>query len=188
MQIPDFLSHLRTDRRGIPVPVINLWGTEQPARMSIEHDPNVGRPGLFLHDEHEQTPDFTRQNMGRQRQSMMQGRCQVCWRLVPWSRRFLIVAAMSTEEVDYQGRKVRLITEPWLDEACGRFAIEKCPALIRRASVDGLKILPVTNKTQIKAVVSSGWVDGPLEAESRRLQPAMWVKLLLVGVRIEVSA
>ena len=42
MKIPEWLSHLRTDSYGRPVPFVNRWGPQDPARMSIAHDRWVG--------------------------------------------------------------------------------------------------------------------------------------------------
>jgi hypothetical protein len=181
--ITERLAHLRTDRRGIPVPYVNLWGEEDPARLRIAHDPHVGRPGVFLDDADQTVPDFTRQHMGRQRECMAAGLCQVCGRPVPWSRRFLVVAPMSTERIELGGRKdVPVVYEPWLDERCAQFATTRCPALIRRREDEDFHLVPATSRRQVVLVVSTGWLEGPLEAQSRRVKPAMWVKAALPGL------
>lgn len=188
MKIPDFLTHLRHDKRGFPVPWINLWGLEDPERMSIEHDPMVGGPAMVLHDQCQQIPDFTRMNMQRQRAAMVAGLCQVCARGVPWSRRFLVVSDISAERVVVDGRGVTVLSEPWLDERCARFALDHCPALIRRHRRDALSLVAVTSPRTVRLVVSRGWVEGPLEAESKRVQPAMWVKLWLMDLDVQLVA
>jgi hypothetical protein len=183
--VPAFLSHLRRDRRGLPVPFINRWGAESTDRLSIEHDPNVGQLAIFDYDNHEPEPDFLHQNMQRQRKCMTLGWCQVCARPMPWSRRFLVVSSMSVEQVQVAGRPVAVVTEPWLDERCAEFALRICPGLIRRRTAHGLTLVPVTSKREVQLVVSNGWVEGHLEEESKRIQPAMWAKVALIGVRIE---
>jgi hypothetical protein len=60
-------------------------------------------------------------------------------------------------------------------------AVSRCPALIRRRRDENLHTVRVTSPRDVELVVSRGWVDGPLEVETRRVMPAMWVKLLLVG-------
>jgi hypothetical protein len=186
-QIPDFLSHLRTDRRGLPVPYVNRWGLEEDlTRVYLDHDRNVGRPGVFYRDDDLDVPNFTAQNMGRQRECMMQGLCQVCGKFIPWNRRFLVVAALSVERIKLGLRRVPVVTEPWLDEQCCEFAVKMCPALIRRSREEQLTVLPITSKRDVQAITSTGWIDGPYEEESRRVQPAMWVKLALTGTRIKI--
>lgn len=180
--LPDFLSHLRTDRRGLPVPYVNRWGlVDDLTKIAIERDPNLGMPGVFYDDTDDDVPDFNRQHMARQRECVTQGLCQVCSRFVPWSRRFLVIAAMSVETIDLGGRRTPVVTEPWLDERCARFALEICPALIRRRRDEKLTLVPVTSKREVQIVISHGWVEGPLEALSRDVMPAMWAKVALVG-------
>lgn len=179
MKIQDWLGHLRTDRRGIPVPYLNRWGPERPDQLSIRVDPVVHQLAVFQDDADEPDPDFTAQNMQRQRECMMRGLCQVCARPVPWRRRLLVVSSMSTSVVDVQGvGPAVVVTEPWLDQRCAGFALNHCPALIRRKHGDDLTLLVVD--TRPKLIVSNGWVEGPLEAESRRIKPAMWVKAIIV--------
>lgn len=179
MTVPTFLSHLRRDRRGLPVPHINRWGVEDATRLSIRHDPHVGGPGIFEDDRDQTVPDFTRQSMGRQRECTIAGLCQVCARPVPWSRRVLVLAALSVERVTLHGQSVPVVTEPWLCPRCATFATEHCPALIRRTRDEQLTVVPVRSARDCQIVLSTGWVEGPCEAESRRLQPAMWAKILL---------
>lgn len=186
--IPDFLSHLRTDRRGLPVPYVNRWGAESVDRLEIRFDPHVGQIALFDNDQDELEPDFTAQNMQRQREVMALGLCQVCRRHIPWSRRFVVVSSMSAEEILLHGRRVVVVTEPWLDERCARFAIEKCPGLIRRTRGDDLELVRVRRQRDAQLVVSRGWAEGHLEGESREVMPAMWAKLLLSNVRILKAA
>lgn len=187
MKPPPFLAHLRTNARGRPVPYINRWGGEDVNRLSIRHDGYVDRPGVFLDDSAQPEPDFFAQEMSRQRQCMAGGLCQVCGRPVPWSRRVLLVSSMSTEQITMHGKPFVVVTEPWLDERCAEFALTVCPALIRRRTAEDLVAVQVKSKRQVQLVVSTGWVDGPLEAESRRVMPAMWVKALVANV-VAVSA
>lgn len=187
MKVPAFLSHLRTDRHGRPVPYINLWGPESVDRLAIRHDPHVGGLALFLDDDGQPEPDYFRQNMQRQRECMVRGLCQVCARPVPWSRRWLVVSSMSVDVIKLLGQSFTVLTEPWLDERCAAFAVDRCPGLIRRRSATDLQLVPVTSQRQCRLVSSTGWVDGPLEVESRRVQPIMWVKLLLTDVTVVVA-
>lgn len=181
MNIPPWLNHLEVDQRGICVPYINLWGPEDPTRYHMAHDPNVGRQALYLNDTDQTQPDFTKQNFQRQRECMTLGKCQVCHRAVPWSRRYLIVTGFSTETVHVHDHgPATVITEPWLCHRCAQFAIRRCPALIRQRHNDALTLIPVTSKQDVALIVSSGYVDGPLAAQTRETQPAMWVKVALL--------
>ncbi len=188
-RVPEWLQHLRTDRRGLPVPYVNRWGlVDDPALLSIEYDMHVRGPGVFYDDRAETEPDFTRQHVARQRECMSAGLCQVCAHPVPWSRRFLVVAGLSVERIHLAGREVAVVTEPWLCERCAHFATSTCPALIRRTRDEDLTLIPITSKRDVQMIASRGWVEGPLEEHSREVQPAMWVKLALTGVRLEAAS
>lgn len=177
MNIPAHLEHLRTDRRGLPVPYINRWGPERPETLSIAVDHHVGDLAVFQDDSGETVPDFTAQNMQRQRETMYRGLCQVCARPVPWPR-FLVLGDLSATTISVGGRTRTAITEPWLCAACLVFALKTCPALIRRRRDEDL--IPVSvEEHQVQFVVSRGWIEGALEDESRATQPAMWVKAIL---------
>jgi hypothetical protein len=181
-----WFGHLRTDRRGIPVPWINLWGREDRVPVSIEWDPNVQMRAVFMDDSNQDVPDFTRQHMGRQRAAMVRGWCQVCGRPVPWRRRFLIVSSLSasTVTIDGHGESV-VLAEPWLDERCATFAMQRCPALIRRIDTTDLRLIPVTSPEQVRLVVSRGHVDG--FPDTRQHPVAMWVKAVPLGVTVEMA-
>lgn len=179
MDVPAFLSHLRRDRRGLPVPYINVWGPgEDVSRFSIRYDRHVQRDGVYLSDLGD-VPDFTRQSPQRQRECAIEGLCQVCARAVPWSRRFLVLADMAVQRITLGRQQPQVFTEPWLDERCGTFAVQHCPALIRRLRGERLQLVAVTSQRQARIVTSIGWVDGPLEEQSRRNPPAMWCKIEL---------
>lgn len=188
MKIPNWLAHLRTDRHGLPVPYVNLWGEEDQARIQMRFDRHTKSQGLFLYDADQEVPDFTRQNMGRQRECMVDGLCQVCHRFLPWSRRFLVVSEVSVRLITLpKVGEVAAIHEPWLCQRCAMFAIDKCPALIRRNHLDELQLIPITSKMDVSMVVSRGWIEGPLEEETKRVQPAMWCKILLTRTRLEIG-
>jgi hypothetical protein len=183
-----WLGHRPTDRRGLPIPYINRWGPETDAGTHIRFDPSVGMPAYF-HDDVGDTVDFTRQSFQRQRECMVLGRCQVCARQVPWSRRFVPVSSVTTAFVTLPGirRPVGLVSEPWLDERCAEIAARWCPELIRR-SHDDLLIHPVTRSADVQLLTSVGWLDGEREAVTRADPPAMWVKLALVNLELRQGA
>lgn len=183
---PVWLTHLRTDRRGLPVPYVNAWGLQDPARIRIGFDHHARRPGLFEDDDdHDGGPDFTRQNMQRQRECVLAGLCQVCARPVPWSRRRLVIAALSVQTIHLQGRAVPVVTEPWLCPRCAQFAVATCPALIRRSRGEQLVVVEVASATAVRIVLSTGWVEGsPCAAESLHTQPVMWAKIALLEVQV----
>lgn len=186
---PDFepwLGHLRRDRRGLPVPYVNRWGPEDTARMEIRHDPHAQGRAVFLDDSAETEPDFTRQNMGRQRECMALGLCQVCARPVPWSRRNLVVAALSVEWVylpEYRA-EVPVVFEPWLDDRCAEIAVSWCPALIRRQRSEELTVIKIRSRRDVALVASRGWVEGHLAEETQADQAVIWLKLAVLNHRI----
>ena len=150
MKIPEWLSHLRTDSYGRPVPFV---------------------------------PDFLMQNPQRQRESMLAGRCQVCARPVPWSRRFLVISSRSIVTVETESHgTVFAVVEPWLDERCAKYVLQVCPGLIRRTRADDLSLVPITSKRQVEFTLERGWFDGPLEAQSRKETPVTWAIAVPVAV------
>jgi hypothetical protein len=154
-----WLGHLRRDSRGLPVPWINRWGPETIERTRVAYDGHAGRASIF-HDDHGDTPDYTKQNMGRQRQAVACGLCQVCGRPVPWSRRYLVLSRVSAEHVSVDDVGIVLaISEPWLDQRCAMLAVTMCPALIRLKTAEGVQLLQVTSKRQVELVLSVGSVD-----------------------------
>jgi hypothetical protein len=95
----------------------------------------------------------------------------------------MVLSRISTSTVDLDGRPVCVVTEPWLDERCAHLAITMCPALIRRTRDDELRLVQVRQR-EVQMVVSTGWVEGPLEAETRADPPAMWVKAALSTISL----
>lgn len=63
------------------------------------------------------------------------------------------------------------------------FALKYCPALIRATRDQDLATYQVQRR-YVTMISSAGWVEGPLEAESKRVQPAMWVKLVVRGLAV----
>ncbi len=195
-----WLQHLRRDARGLPVPWINRWGAETAAASHIRYDPLVGGLGQFFAD-HGDVPDFFAQNIGRQRQAMVEGRCQVCARPVPWSRRNLVISGVTCEDItidDLGGEPATSVIEPWLDDRCAANATLLCPALIRRRHDEDLTLLPVRRPKDVLLVKSVGALDlaglrasGQPEAEVERLAAEqgdgpiyLWVKAVLPNVEI----
>lgn len=178
-----WLANLRRDRRGLPVPYINLWGEQTEDNTRIAFDLHVDRDAMFI-DDAEDGPNFLKQSPQRQRECMTMGLCQVCGRPVPWSRRNLVVSGISVDFVTVQGRQRAVLTEPWLDDRCAEIATKWCPGLIRRQHRDDLTVVPVRSQREAQLVISSGWIEGPLEAETKATPVAMWVKVILLGLEI----
>lgn len=187
--VPDWLSHLRTDRRGLPVPYVNRWGLdENNDLLRIRYDDTVKRTAIFYDDTREEIPNFTAQHMARQRECVILGLCQVCRVPVPYSHRTLIVSSMSVETIELQGQERAVVTEPWLCRRCAIFAVDRCPALIRRKDGEDLTMFHVRRASDFQITVSVGWVEGPLEAQSRETPPVMWAKIILDPSVLRISA
>lgn len=170
-----WLAHLRRDRRGLPVPYINLWGEQTLDNTRVAYCPHADRAAEFVDDVGD-IPNFVKQAPQRQRECMVAGLCQVCARPVPWSRRNLVVSGMSVDFVDVAGRRRALVSEPWLDDRCARIATNWCPALIRRCRTEDLAVIAVRSKRDVRLVVSEGCIDGPLAEATRAAPVAMFVK------------
>lgn len=180
MKAPEWLSHLRTDKRGRPVPVINRWGLkEKPELARVEYCWLVGGKAAFYDDSDETEPDFKTQNIGRQRSIVLWGNCQVCGRHVPWSRRFLVLSSVTVQRVTSPGPRRGAITvqEPWLDQRCAEFATKYCPALIRRSDDEDLTLISVTSKTDCEILIGTGSIDG--FPETRTEPVAQWASILV---------
>jgi len=76
--------------------------------MGVEWDPYVGGPGVFYDDSLEPEPDFTCQNMQKQRQAILEGRCQVCWRLLAWPERNLVISSKPLEVSSFEVDGLRM--------------------------------------------------------------------------------
>jgi hypothetical protein len=187
MNIPEHLRHLPT-WKGLPVPYVNHWGTGEPtADWSIRFDRTLRQIAAFCADHLDGPADFTRQCVQRQRECALLGLCQVCKRTLDWPDRRLAVSSISTETVQIQDRRVPVLTEPWLCEDCASFAILVCPSLIRRGRHEDLHVVTMSGPEDCKLVLSSGWIEGPLEAATQAHPVAMWVKILLLNVDIQFS-
>jgi hypothetical protein len=189
LKVPNWLSHLRLDRRGLPVPYVNRWGLEENVdSLSLAYDPHVRMLAVFQDDSKEVIPDFTAQNMQRQRECIMRELCQVCARPVPYSRRCVAISSVSVETVFVDGADRAVIFEPWLCTRCAMFAVDRCPALIRRQHDEDLTIFPIKRASDFRITVSQGWIEGPFEQQSRETSPAMWAKIILDPSVVRISA
>jgi hypothetical protein len=185
-KIPEHLSH-RPTWRGLPVPYINRIGrVERPEDWTIRFDRKLGEVAAFLADEPDGDPDFTKQCIQRQRECVLSGLCQVCKRLVDWPDRALVVSSVSVEQVAVEGRQVPVVIEPWLCPDCVDFAVNICPALIRRHRDEDLHVVPVRSPHECQLVLSRGWIEGPYEAATKADPVAMWAKILLLDVSVGV--
>lgn len=193
-----WLDHLPVDPGGLPVPWINRWGAETAAAVRIGWDTHAGRPALF-HDDHGPAPDFTRQNIGRQREAMIRGLCQVCGRgSLPWTRRRLVLSTVSVRpaQVDGLAEPLTAVGEPWLDPWCAAIATLLCPELIRRQHGEDLAVVDGLTQRNTRLVTSVGTLNvdqlpdldaatpehlATLRERARRGPSAMWVRLVLLN-------
>ncbi len=165
MNVPEHLRNLSV-WRGLPVPYINRWGYEErEIDWGIRYDRNLGEVAAYMANQLGAPPDFRHQCIQRQRECVLLGRCQVCFRAVDWPDRRLVVSSVSVEMVEVQGRQVAVVTEPWLCPDCCKFATAVCPALIRRGR----------------------WIEGRYEAATKANPVAMWAKILLLNVAVQTG-
>jgi hypothetical protein len=178
MNIPEHLAHLRVDRRGRPVPYIQLWtGEGTAAEWVIRDDPMVEGPAVFTRGQPGRgTPDFFHQAPQRQRRCMIERRCQICEDRVPADDALLLIGSVSGRRVDVEDfGQVVCFTEPWLCPACAFFALTHCPGLIRRRRAEELMLIrPVASVVLIRDYM---WIEGRLERYSKARKPVMWVKV-----------
>lgn len=186
MKLPEHLAD-RPCWRGLPVPYVNWWGAEECQEdIRLGFDRHVGQIAAFIDDQPGGPPDFTRQCVQRQRECVVLGLCQVCRRQVDWADRRLVVSSVSVQTVDVAGRRVPVVTEPWLCPDCAGFATTVCPALIRRRHGEDLHIVRVAGPADCRIVLSTGWVEGRYEAVTREKPVVMWAKIALLNVRLKV--
>jgi hypothetical protein len=125
--------------------------------------------------------------MQKQRQAILEGRCQVCWRLLAWPERNLVISSMSTETITSPGPLYGgvVINEPWLCDLCCEFAMSVCPALIKRSKADDMTRVRVVSANDVQIAVSTGSIDGPFAEETRRNPVAIWAKIALPGIVLQ---
>lgn len=174
--IPDFLTHLNRDRRGLPVPYVNAWGPENPGRLYVAHDIHVNQRAIFADETGELIPDFTRQNMARQRRCVRLALCQVCGEDTGWPK---LAVVGDHRTAIWDGQPVLLVGEPLLCAPCADFALTTCPSLIRRRTTKEISLVVVDSPDQYALDLSSGWAEGPIETETRGNPAAMWCYLML---------
>lgn len=189
--VPTFLEHLARDRRGIPVPWINLWRMpDTPEQWTVEFDLDLRcmaataiEPGLT---DGGAVPDFKAQAPQRQRRAVLVGICQICGfpigPQIPW----LPIHPGSLQRVDVAGRgKVMVTTEPAVHHLCGLFAVDRCPALLRAHHDSAWTLHPMRDLTRYERIISRGWIEGH---EQHGTDVAMWVKLALLDETAEWEA
>jgi hypothetical protein len=178
-----WLKHLRRDRRGLPVPYVNLWGQQTLGTTRVAYDRWVGRDAVFVDDVGD-VPNFVKQSPQRQRECMVNGLCQVCARPVPWSRRNLVLAGVSVDFVRVGNQRRAVVFEPWLDDRCLHIALAWCPALIRRRRDEKLEPHPIRSRRDVELVLSEGWVEGDLAAATQARPVGMLVKAALLTLDV----
>lgn len=177
MNVPEHLGHLRRDRRELPVPYVNAWGPEKEELLFIQHDIHVNHRAVFREEEPHAEPDFTRQDMGRQRRCIALGLCQVCGEDTGWPK--LAIVGVDQRKAIMGDAVWLMIGEPFLCPPCAEFALTACPALIRRRLASEVSLVIVDGQHQFTRDLSTGYVDGPLEAETRADPVAMWGSIML---------
>jgi hypothetical protein len=184
--IPEHLRSLPV-WRGLPVPYVAMWSSEDEASFVVRPDPLYGdREALFPGTGGIGQGEAVLGNMNcaRQRETLAKGQCQVCRRRVAGGRGYVVLSETTSRQiVTESGVATRVITEPWLCRRCLEFASETCPGLIRRRRDDDLTILRPT-KWVIGA--SSGWVEGALEEHTKAHNCLMWGELhVLAAITVE---
>ena len=132
--VPESMKFLPI-RKGLPVPYVADWTGETDSYVT--HDSKLNRKVLATGGRMGTgEPMFGRQNPMRQRQCMMNNRCQVCsnditedyvWFIAGWVPNDANVAAVEP--------LVPVIEEPPLCTPCARYAVQICPGL--RRDVEG---------------------------------------------------
>jgi len=187
VNVPEHLRNLSV-WRGLPVPYINRWGYEErEIDWGIRYDRNLGEVAAYMANQLGAPPDFRHQCIQRQRECVLLGRCQVCFRAVDWPDRRLVVSSVSVEMVEVQGRQVAVVTEPWLCPDCCKFATAVCPALIRRGRDEDLHVVEMSSPADCRVVLSHGWIEGRYEAATKANPVAMWAKILLLNVAVQTG-
>lgn len=155
------------------MPFVNAWG---PENARVAEDRLAGGLAWFRDDVGD-VPDFTAMNPQRQRRCMVEGLCSVCGKFVPWSRRNLVLAALSVRQIMVAGRRMPVVKEPWLCDRCCAIAVSWCPALIRRRRDEQLHVVPVRAAREVTPVVSVGALRLPGYEWTEQDPVRMWVDL-----------
>lgn len=192
--IPAFLHHLNRDRRtGLPVPMINCWSSEQDRRGElrpvIRFDPLIDAEALFSRGNPGRgRADFTHMHPARQRRAMVLRRCQVCNYPVDGDGWLPIGPGIETDMVGLPPHAVGLV-EPWLCGQCADYAGRHCPALIRRRRGESLEMLRARpGDRRLQLAVSEAWIEGRLEARTKRNPVVLWAKLVITDADLAARA
>jgi hypothetical protein len=190
MKIPAHLSNRPTDRRGLPVPYINIWGNvDKPGSWELRHDRNVHQRAAFYVDDMTAPPDFTKQSPQRQREIVVNGMCQVCARELGNGERWLALSPISVQTIEVRGIGPHAaISEPWLCADCCTFAVDTCPALIRRAHNEELIKVQLPADLPFSVTIGKGWIEGRWELATKREPCAMFARILLSPQVVRTSA
>jgi hypothetical protein len=182
-------EHLRSRPvwRGLPVPYVAMWTSEDEASFIVKPDPLYeDREALFPGTGGIGQGEAVLGNMNcaRQRETLAQGRCQVCRRRVAGGKGFVVLSETTSRQVRLEnGKVVRVITEPWLCQRCLEFAAVTCPGLIRRRRDEDLTVL---RPTKWEVGYSTGWVEGALEQHTQKHNCVMWGELHVIDA-IEIE-
>jgi hypothetical protein len=183
VKLPATMRDCLLDAYGRPVPYVNIWSGEMPEdRWIITYDVGVGRPGIAVPRgcRGVGVPDFTRAAPDRQRECMTRKRCQICRRSgAEW---VVLSDKVSTRTIEIAGKATLTFTEPWLCKPCADFAVRGCPELLRRTRDEDLMLVRPVDFT---LGWSSGWMEGPLEEETKASHAAMWGEMYLHTARDE---
>lgn len=163
------------DEKGRPVPYVNIWSGELPEetwRLQFDRTLNMNGICVPLGKRGHGTPDFTRQAPDRQRSCMFRHLCQIC---LGFNADHVVLSnSVGSKTIMYEGKQTLVLTEPWMCRPCARYAIENCPALIRRRADEDLHLI---RPTTYRMGYSQGWMEGPLQERTQREMPAMWAEL-----------
>ena len=123
VKLPSTMRECLIDGRGLPVPYVNVWSGEMPEETWIlVFDSAVGKQGIAVPRglRGVGVPDFTRAAPDRHRECILRRRCQICRRPGRW---IVLSEEASTATVEFEGKKILVVTEPWLCEPCATFAL-----------------------------------------------------------------
>lgn len=185
IQIPSHMSECAV-HGGLPVPrVVATTKGHSAITEADELSAQAGATHQIVWVPENDTPDFGKYDDTKQRQSMVERRCHVCWKA---DGLMLLCDPGRTATTDGQqmafatGREYPLVKQPWVCPSCLSFACQHCPPL-RKAIAErrGLVFYPMVS-TLVSTFYKAVDVGDPQPPDGSRVISS--IKVAVVKSRV----
>lgn len=149
LNIPHQMSKLARSAKGLPVPWVADWTSEE--NQYLKYEPLIKRVAVFTRGSiGDGEPILGQMNPQRQRKAMIEKWCQVCNRRAKQCGDLWLVDIPGQQKTD-DGSMV--ILEPWACTECLSFALSVCPGLLRMQRDGNANVLRVREYEILLALI-----------------------------------